>query len=74
MQSSDESRSHLNRSLPQQEAGIGAQCPFCSSGNVKKISQFGKAQLVNQYYCEDCRSVFERIRWRQTDSSAGDMK
>ncbi|GMA51362.1 hypothetical protein GCM10025857_27190 [Alicyclobacillus contaminans] len=39
------------------------QCPFCGSERVHRLSQFGKAQLVSQYLCDDCRSVFERVRW-----------
>ena len=27
------------------------------------ITQSGKAQLVSQFLCSDCRSVFERVRW-----------
>ena len=43
-------------------------CVFCESENVKKISAFGTAQLVNQYYCNSCRTVFEYIRWREQES------
>ncbi|WP_456061446.1 PaaD-like zinc ribbon domain-containing protein [Alteribacillus persepolensis] len=39
-------------------------CSFCSSEDVTKISSFGTAQLVRQYYCNHCRSVFEYIRWQ----------
>ncbi|OIK09534.1 hypothetical protein BIV60_23630 [Bacillus sp. MUM 116] len=40
------------------------QCSFCSSEDVEKISSFGTAQLVRQYYCNHCHSVFEYIRWQ----------
>ncbi len=43
-------------------------CAFCESENVEKISSFGTAQLVNQYYCNTCRTVFEYIRWREQES------
>ncbi|MBA4538619.1 hypothetical protein H1Z61_16175 [Bacillus aquiflavi] len=41
------------------------RCSFCASKNVKQISSFGTAQLVRQYYCSKCRSVFEYIRWQK---------
>lgn len=40
-------------------------CPFCESSDVKLYSNFGTAQLVRQYYCNSCRSVFEFIRWQE---------
>jgi transposase-like protein len=42
------------------------ECSFCSSTNVEKISSFGTAQLVRQYYCNNCNSVFEYIRWQES--------
>lgn len=41
-------------------------CSFCKSEDVKEISAFGTAQLVRQYYCNSCRSVFEYIRWQES--------
>ncbi|MEH7081538.1 hypothetical protein V7139_02185 [Neobacillus drentensis] len=45
------------------------QCSFCSSENVEKISSFGTAQLVRQYYCNSCRTVFEYVRWQASQSN-----
>lgn len=45
------------------------QCPFCPSDNVERITSFGTAQLVRQYYCNDCHSVFEHIRWQKQQTS-----
>lgn len=42
-----------------------ATCPFCGTSDVMMISPFGKMQLVMQYYCNVCRTVFERIKWRE---------
>ncbi|UOF89295.1 transposase [Fodinisporobacter ferrooxydans] len=39
-------------------------CPFCQSEQVHRISGFGRAQLVEQLRCSDCKSVFERIKWQ----------
>ncbi|WP_176713782.1 hypothetical protein [Pseudobacillus wudalianchiensis] len=41
-----------------------AHCSFCDSEDVNKLSQFGTAQLVSQFYCNNCQSVFEFIRWQ----------
>jgi len=40
-------------------------CSFCSTDDVNKIASFGTAQLVNQYYCNQCKTVFEYVRWRE---------
>ncbi|WP_419095746.1 hypothetical protein [Aeribacillus alveayuensis] len=44
-------------------------CSFCDSTDVAIVSAFGTAQLVSQYYCRKCKSVFEFIRW-QTEQEA----
>ncbi|WP_198509038.1 PaaD-like zinc ribbon domain-containing protein [Bacillus sp. FJAT-44742] len=49
------------------EAGV--TCSFCSSGKVEKIAPFGTAQLVRQYYCHHCQSVFEYIRWQKKSNN-----
>ncbi len=46
-------------------------CSFCGSANVAKMSLFGTAQLVSQYYCKQCKSVFEWVRWRSESNIAG---
>ncbi|GAD14909.1 conserved hypothetical protein [Geobacillus kaustophilus GBlys] len=33
---------------------------------------FGTAQLVSQYYCHQCKSVFERVRWRDDAKEEGE--
>ncbi|WP_428841945.1 hypothetical protein [Halobacillus naozhouensis] len=48
--------------MPESDKDI--QCPFCSSGDVELIAPFGTAQLVRQYYCNHCKSVFEYIKWQ----------
>ena len=42
------------------------QCPFCDSRDAVLLSPFGTAQLVRQFYCNSCSSVFEYIRWQGT--------
>ncbi|NSL50542.1 PaaD-like zinc ribbon domain-containing protein [Calidifontibacillus erzurumensis] len=43
-------------------------CAFCNSENVELIAPFGTAQLVRQFHCKDCQSVFEYLRWRTEDT------
>lgn len=45
------------------ESSANVRCSFCDSDDVKKISAFGTAQLVKQFYCHSCHSVFEVVRW-----------
>ena len=40
-------------------------CPFCHAESADRIAQFGTAQLVSQYYCHACRSVFEYVKWQK---------
>jgi|GEM_PF-2257643 len=42
-------------------------CSFCHSTNVQLIAPFGTAQLVRQFYCHQCKSVFEYIRWQSEE-------
>lgn len=43
--------------------GDKAICPFCDSQQVHKIANFSGTQMVKQYLCESCHSIFERIKW-----------
>lgn len=38
-------------------------CAFCDSTDTEMISLFGQFLLASQYYCHDCRTVFEAVRW-----------
>ncbi len=37
-------------------------CPWCDSGDVEKISEFGPHLMVYSYICRDCNSPFEVIK------------
>ncbi|WP_198936750.1 PaaD-like zinc ribbon domain-containing protein [Domibacillus epiphyticus] len=50
-----------------------AHCPFCDSEDVALMSSFGSAQLVRQFYCHECSSAFEFIKWRETDLKEGEV-
>ena len=39
-----------------------AQCPYCSSEETEFFSLFGQQLLTVQYYCNACRTPFERIK------------
>ncbi|AUI35178.1 PaaD-like zinc ribbon domain-containing protein [Geobacillus jurassicus] len=52
--------------------GREVRCVFCGSVNVAPLSMFGTAQLVSQYYCHQCKSVFERVRWRDDAKEEGE--
>lgn len=37
-------------------------CPFCDSGDTRRISQFGSTPCKAQYYCDDCSQPFEYFK------------
>lgn len=39
-------------------------CPWCGASTVERTSMFGPRHMVEQWFCRDCRSPFERIRKR----------
>lgn len=50
-------------SMPERPA-----CPFCGSTRTELHSLFGSHASVASYWCRDCRSPFEFMRWgRSTD-------
>ncbi|WP_456071291.1 PaaD-like zinc ribbon domain-containing protein [Haladaptatus caseinilyticus] len=38
-------------------------CPFCMSTNVKQESAFGSEISKAQYYCDNCQTMFERLKY-----------
>lgn len=47
----------------------GHECPFCGSTDTERESAFGSEISKEQYYCNGCRTVFERIKY---DGKAAD--
>lgn len=39
-------------------------CPFCDGGATELMSPFGSHASVATYWCRDCRSPFEMLKWR----------
>ena len=44
------------------EAKAVVICPYCGSTDTEPFSLFGKQLLTMQYYCNACRTPFERIK------------
>lgn len=40
-----------------------AVCPFCGSDDSELESTFGSEVSKSQYYCNNCHTVFERIKY-----------
>jgi ring-1,2-phenylacetyl-CoA epoxidase subunit PaaC len=38
------------------------KCPFCGGADVELFSLFGSQLLTTEYYCRNCRTVFENVR------------
>lgn len=49
--------------MPAEEA---LTCPFCESQAVERLTLFGSQLMTSQFRCHNCRSIFERVRWRDT--------
>ncbi len=37
-------------------------CPFCGGREVELFSLFGSQLLTSEYYCRNCRTVFEQVK------------
>ena len=44
------------------EAKAVVICPYCGSTDTEPFSLFGQQLLAMQYYCNACRTPFERIK------------
>jgi hypothetical protein len=49
-------------------------CPFCGGTRTEVHSLFGSHASVTTYWCRDCRSPFEHMRWGRTAPLRGDQK
>jgi hypothetical protein len=39
------------------------KCPHCGSEDTRLMSPFGSVLANAQFYCEDCRTTFEFMKW-----------
>ncbi|WP_449271955.1 PaaD-like zinc ribbon domain-containing protein [Haloterrigena gelatinilytica] len=46
-------------------------CPFCESTDTDRESAFGSEISKTQYYCNDCNTVFERIKYDGANPDTG---
>lgn len=46
-------------------------CPFCDSIDVVKESSFGSEISKIQYYCRECHTMFERLKYDGERADAG---
>ncbi len=47
--------------------GLRIACPFCDSTETEFFSLFGQFLLASQYYCRNCQTVFDVVRWTEAD-------
>ena len=40
------------------------ECPFCEGSRTEIMSAFGSHASVSTYWCLDCNSPFELMKWR----------
>ena len=45
-------------------------CPFCGSGAVERVGQWGGQLITSQWRCHDCGSYFEALRDDFADQAA----
>ena len=49
----------------QKDTGLdrrSVRCPFCGSVETEPLSLFGRQLLTAQYYCNECRTPFEKCK------------
>ena len=44
-------------------------CPYCNSTDNELFSLFGQTLLGSQYYCHNCHTVFEAVRWDEPETN-----
>jgi hypothetical protein len=52
----------------------GVHCAFCDSTDTELIALFGQFLLGSQFYCNNCHSVFEAVRWKESSSGAANQE
>lgn len=57
----------LDRPVPNRAMADRARCPFCDGTDTDPFSAFGQSVSMSQYYCRDCRTVFQWVKWRGGD-------
>ena len=47
------------------------RCPFCGGVETELSNPFGSQLSVSSYWCRDCRSPFEIMKWRGARDGGG---
>ncbi len=47
------------------------ECPFCAGTNTRIETPFGSVLSVAQYYCLDCRTIFEWVKRQERAAESG---
>lgn len=45
------------------------KCPWCQSMDTRLEALFGDSLLSSRWYCTQCRSVFDGVRWTPEPSN-----
>lgn len=46
------------------------RCPFCDGDETELHSPFGTALSVATYWCRDCHTAFEWVKWKEREGGA----
>jgi transcription elongation factor Elf1 len=58
----DDPTRRVSRALPE-----APECPFCEGHETELFNAFGSQLSVSTYWCRECRSPFEYMKWGPTD-------
>ncbi|MBI5029602.1 MAG: hypothetical protein HZB51_03685 [Chloroflexi bacterium] len=64
----------MNADERRQKTKNQVACPFCDSIDVEMIALFGQQMMTSQYYCHNCHSVFEAVKWEATQEKSSGEK
>lgn len=42
------------------------QCPFCDGYDTQLFSPFGSQLSVSTYWCNQCHTAFEKLKWTRS--------
>jgi hypothetical protein len=51
------------KSKKKKASGSFVACPFCGSTETSRETDFGTTLAYAQFYCHQCRTPFEWIKW-----------
>lgn len=59
-----------HQSAAHSEVKQSVQCPFCLGYDTELYALFGQWLSTSQYYCKNCRTVFEWIKWEERETKS----